>query len=139
MRTLFLLMFFVSISVTTLAQRKSETVNPIVGSWKFTSQSAVNDFQKVFRNSGNYQTQYFTFDADHQFKHDFLDKDNNLIKSMKGKWKFSGSKIKIEYADVDYKLAMDYFYIGSDLVLGQNFNNVVFEKSNVDFQNVALK
>jgi hypothetical protein len=139
MRTLFLLMYFATISVTTLANRKNETENPIVGSWKFTSQSTVNDFQKVFGSSGNYQTQYFTFDANHQFKHDFLDKDNNFIKSMKGKWKFAGNKIIIEYSNVDYKLAMSYFYIGTDLVLGQNFNIVVFEKSNIDFQNVALK
>lgn len=139
MRTLFLLIYFVTISVTTIAQKKYETENPIVGSWKFTSQSAVNDFQKVFRNSANCQTQYFTFDTDHHFKHDFLDKDNNLIKSMKGKWKFSGNKIKIEYSDVDYKLAVEYFYIGSDLVLGKNFNIVVFEKSTIDFQNVATR
>ena len=57
---------------------------------------------------------------------------------MKGKWRFSGNKIIIEYSDVDFQLAMNYFYIGTDLVLGQNFNNVVFEKSNIDFQNVAI-
>ena len=69
----------------------------------------------------------------------FIDLPTNYEKILTDNNFNNEYKIKIEYKDVDYKLAMDYFYIGSDLILGQNFNNVVFEKSNVDFQNVALK
>ena len=61
------------------------------------------------------------------------------IKSMKGKWKLTGDKISIIYNDIDYIVYSEYFYIGKDLVLGKNFNHVVFTRENVDFLDVAAK
>lgn len=139
MKKTFFLMCFVAVTVTALAQRKNETKNPIVGSWKFSNQSKVNDFQKVFDNKKkDYQTEYFIFSADHTFTHEFIDKDDKLVKTLKGKWKSAGDKIKIDYSEVDYTLSLDYFFIDKDLVLGQNFNHVIFTKGDVDY-NMAMK
>ena len=138
-KTLFL-MCLVAVFVTALAQRKNETKTPIIGSWKFSNQSKVNDFQKIFENkqSLDYQTEYFTFEPNHTFKHEFISKDDKLIRTLKGKWKSVGNKIKIEYSDIDYALTLDYFFLDQDLVLGQNFNHVIFTKGDVDY-NMAMK
>ncbi len=131
-------MCFVAVAVTALAQRKDETKNPFIGSWKFSKQSVVNDFQKVF-NSLDYQTEYFTFAQDHTFSHQFIDKEGNLVKSMQGKWKSNGDKINIHYSGIDFTLTISYFFLDNDLVLGQNFSHVIFTKDNVDFVNTAMK
>jgi hypothetical protein len=133
-------MCFVAVTVTALAQRKNETKNPIVGSWKFSKQSKLNDFQKVFedKQQRDYKTEYFTFESNHTFTHEFIDKDDKLIRTLKGKWKASGDKIKIVYSDVDYALSLDFFFIDKDLVLGQNFNHVIFTRGDTDY-NMAMK
>jgi hypothetical protein len=61
-----------------------------------------------------------------------------LIRTLKGKWKASGDKIKIVYSDVDYALSLDFFFIDKDLVLGQNFNHVIFTRGDTDY-NMAMK
>mgnify|MGYP000977468026 CR=1 FL=1 len=139
MKTIFTLISFLTITFTAVAEQKNETQNPIVGTWKFSSQSAINDFQKVFANQNNYKTEFFMFEPNKTFKHDFVDNAGNLVKTLKGKWKLIGDKIKIAYSDIDYTITLGYFYIGKDLILGQNFNHVVFTKENIDFQNVAAK
>lgn len=139
MKTLLLLICFLTTAITASANQKNETQNPIIGTWKFSSQSAINDFQKVFNNQNDYQSEYFMFEPNKSFKHDFVDNAGNLVKTLKGKWKFMGDKIRIEYSDIDYTMTMGYFYIGTDLILGQNFNHVIFTKENIDFQPVAAK
>ena len=123
-----------------IAQKNKDTKSPIIGSWKFSNQSKLNDFQKVFENKkqNDFKSEYFTFEANHSFKHEFIDKDDNLVKTLKGKWKAVGNKIKIEYSDIDYTLTVDYFFIDKDLVLGQNFNHVIFTQDNFFNNNVAL-
>jgi hypothetical protein len=139
MKKVLFVMCLVVITITALAGTKNETQNPIVGTWKFSSQSAINDFQKVFNNKNDYKTEFFMFESDKTFKHDFVNKSGNLVKTMKGKWKLVGNKINIVYSDIEYSMTLEYFYIGKDLILGQNFNHVVFTKENADFQNMAAK
>lgn len=139
MKTILLLICFLTIAITGLAEQKKESTNPIVGTWKFSSQSAINDFQKVFNNQNDYKNEYFMFEPNKSFKHDFVNDAGILVKTLKGKWKLVGDKIRIEYSDIDYSITISYFYIGTDLVLGQNFNHVIFTKENIDFQNVVAK
>ncbi len=139
MKTILLLICLIAATITALASQKKESTNPIVGTWKFSSQSAINDFQKVFKNDHDYQTELFVFEPNHAFNHHFVNKVGNLVKTLKGKWKLIGDKIKIEYSTIDYSMTIGYFYIGTDLILGQNFNHVIFTKENLDFQNVAAK
>ena len=140
MKTTFFLMFTVALSVTTLAQRKNETKNPIIGSWKFSNQSVINDFQKAFENKQyrDCKTEYFTFAPNHSFKHNFIDKDGLPIKTLTGKWKSIGSKIKIDYTEIDFSFITSYFFLDQDLVLGQNFSHVIFTRDDLEY-NVALK
>lgn len=137
--TFFLLML--AISLTTLAQRKNQSINPIVGSWKISNQSKMNDFQKVFdqNQSGNIQTELLTFEFNNKFKHEFMDGNGNVLKTLKGKWKAAGSKIKIDYSDIEYNLTVDYFFLEKDLVLGQNFNHVIFTKDELDNIKTTMK
>lgn len=138
MKKAFFLMCFVAAVVTALAQRKNETKDPFIGTWKFSNKSAVNDFQKVFQDKRDYPSEYFTFESNHTFIHEFYDKKNNLVKALKGKWKSVNDKISISYTDIDFNLITTYFFIGKDLVLGQNFSHVIFSREAPDY-NVALK
>ncbi len=133
-----LLICFVLFNLTTWA-RKNEAANQIIGTWKFTSHTKVNEFQKVFSNESSYISEGFTFEPNHTFTHEFIGENGNLVKVLKGKWKFAGDKISIIYSDIDYSLTTTYFYIDKDLVLGQNFSHVILTKENTDFQNVASK
>ena len=56
----------------------------------------------------------------------------------KGKWKIVDDKIKITYADIDFQLMLSYFFIDKDLVLGQNFNHVIFTKDANGMENINL-
>ena len=134
-------MIFVAIYVTTLAQRKDETKNQIVGTWKYVTQSDVNDFQKVKIDvpKQDYQTELFVFESNNHFKHEFIDAKGNIVKILKGKWKTTLDKIKISYTDIDYTLNLDYFFLDKDLVLGKNFSHVIFTMDNVSDKNIALK
>ena len=139
MKKAFFLMCFVAVSVTALAQRKNETKNPLLGSWKFSNQTEINDFQKVLKYKRNYPTEYFIFESNHDFKHDFYDQKNNLAKTLKGKWKSQDDNITIIYSDIKFSFVTSYFFIDKDLVLGQNFNHVIFTKEKADDINVAMK
>jgi hypothetical protein len=77
-----------------MAQRNSERKNEIIGTWKFSCQSAINDFQKIFNQKGDFRTEYFTFSTNHSFIHEFADKDENLIKTLTGNGNFQVQKSK---------------------------------------------
>ncbi|MCC6515402.1 MAG: lipocalin family protein [Chitinophagales bacterium] len=140
MKKAFFLMCLVAISVTALAQRKSETKNPLIGTWKFTNQTKVNEFQKVFQNKNDFPIEYFTFNANQTFKHEFLDADEHIVKVLTGKWKKgSNSSITIYYKDIEFELNTAYFFIDKDLVLGQNFSHVIFSKQDMFDKNIAMK
>lgn len=138
MKKAFFLMCIVAVSVTALAQRKSETKNPIIGTWKFSNQTEVNDFQKINKYKRFYPTEYFTFEANHEFKHEFYDQKNNLAKTLKGKWKTQDDKINLIYTDINYDLSTSYFFIDKDLVLGKLLNHVIFTRDFSDY-NVVMK
>lgn len=134
MKTLFFLVCLTLANLTAVSRPANQPMNQIIGTWKFSSQSKINDFQKVFINQPEYQTELFTFKPNHTFVHEFADENGNAIKSMKGKWKLVGEKIRITYTGIDYIVSSEYFYIGTDLVLGKNFNHIVFTRENADFQ-----
>ena len=138
MKTLFFWVCLTIANLTAVSKPANQPMNQIIGTWKFSSQSKINDFQKVFTNQPEYQTEFFTFNPNHTFIHEFADENGIAIKSMKGKWKLMGDKISIIYNDIDYIVYSEYFYIGKDLVLGKNFNHIVFTRENVDFLDVAV-
>ena len=137
MKTLFFWVCLTIANLTAVSKPANQPMNQIIGTWKFSSQSKINDFQKVFTNQPEYQTEFFTFNPNHTFVHEFTDENGNAIKSMNGKWKLMGDKISIIYNDIDYIVYSEYFYIGKDLVLGKNFNHIVFTRENIDFLDVA--
>lgn len=140
MKNLLLILLLLSTIGSAIAKKDKRNKEPFVGSWKFTNQSIKNDFQEVFANKQlNCTDEYFTFKPDATFKHEFFDKKGNLLKSLKGKWKSLGDKIKIEYSDINFGLIISYFFLDNDLVLGQNFNHIIFTRNKADFQNLALK
>ena len=123
-----------------MAKKDKKIKDPFIGSWKFTNESIKNDFQEVFANKQHScADEYFTFEPNSTFTHEFFDKKGNLIKSLKGKWKSLGDKIKIDYSDINFNLIIRFFFLDNDFVLGQNFHNIIFTKNNADFQNLALK
>lgn len=140
MKNTLTLLLFLMIFGNAVAQKNKEAKSPLIGSWKFSNQSKLNDFQKIFENEQqrSFKTEYFTFASNHTFVHEFIDKDDNLVKSLKGKWKSVGNKIKIEYSDIAYALTLDYFFLDKDLVLGQNFNHIIFTQGNPE-RNLVMK
>jgi hypothetical protein len=117
-----------SVSITSLAQ-KNKLTSPLIGTWKYTTQSAHNELQTVLNMvNKEYAHEYFVFDYSNKFRHEFTDANGTIIKVLKGKWKIAGDKIRIEYTDIDYSLSVSYFFIDKDLVLGQNFSHVIFTR-----------
>lgn len=141
MKTTFLFLMLISLSTITLAQKKNETSKPFVGTWKFSRQSAINDFQKAFENSQTLKAtyEYLNFEANGKIKHLFVNNENVVIKTLEGKWKEQNGKIKITYNDFDINLSVDFFFLGDDLVLGQNFNHVIFSKENLIDNSITMK
>lgn len=90
----------------------------------------VNDFQHISRMTSNivHSSECFVFEANHVFKHNFLNDKGVVVKSFKGKWKIMDGKINITYTDIDFKLQLNYFFLDKDLVLGQHFNHIIFTK-----------
>ncbi len=119
--------------------KKSKPINPIFGTWKYTNSSAVNDFQQISNLSSNNErtTEYLVFYPNNEFKHDFINDKGQVIKSLKGKWKIADDKIRIIYSDIDFQLSLNYFFLDKDLVLGQNFNHIIFSKDAMDDNNLA--
>ena len=126
---------------SSLAQKQKETNNPIIGTWKYTNHSIKNDFQQVLSATSrkDYENEYFIFASNNKFRHEFVDRDGNVVKVLHGKWKTFGEKINIDYSDIDYTVNSGYFFIDKDLVLGQNFNHVIFTKNEFDERNIAQK
>jgi hypothetical protein len=110
--------------------KKNKTADPICGAWKYYNGSVINDFQRITKQnaSNTFASEYFVFNKNNEFKHEFLNNENQIVKTLIGKWKAEDGKIKISYADIDFQLSINYFFIDKDLVLGQNFNHVVLTK-----------
>lgn len=139
--TLFLLCLTV-FSAMAQAQRKTENNNPLIGSWMFTKQSKTSELQKLYNKNikQDYQFEYFVFEDNNKFRHEFVDTDGNKVKVLKGKWKITGeNKVRIQYSDIDYELNTSFFFLDQNLVLGQHFNHVIFSRDMLDNRNIALK
>lgn len=136
-----LLALFAVISLTTFAQRKENANSPLNGSWKYSRQSVKNDFQFVgnSKTAVQHATEELIFEGKNQFRHEFLDKDGFVVKVLKGKYSIQNDKVKIVYADIKYELTVDYFFIGDELVLGNNFQHIILSKQDLNAGNVALK
>lgn len=115
--------------------------NMITGAWKYSNQSAINDFKQILNSipNGEYAEEYFVFEDNNKFMHQFVDKTGRVIKTLTGKWKTNGDKIAISYSDVDYTVKVNYFFLDKDLVLGQDFNHVIFTRGSLQSQNFAQK
>lgn len=133
-KLLLIIAIFTTITASTFGTETAETKKTqLVGSWKYSTQSTVNDFQKITNTVAkeDYIAEYFIFEANNKFKHQFVSKSGDIVKSLKGKWKLVNNKVKIQYAVFNYSLTLDYFFLGQDLVLGQNFNHIIFSKDDV--------
>lgn len=121
--------------------QKNKSANPVEGTWKYTRQSAANEFRQVLDilPIKEYSSEYFVFDPNHKFKHEFMNENGIVVKTLRGNWKTNGDKIRIVYTDIKYTLNVDYFFLDKDLVLGQNFNHVIFTKNNMAEERIALK
>jgi hypothetical protein len=141
MKKLLFLMLFLALAGNSLAKKDRNLNNPVLGTWKFYNQSVKNDLQPVKSMLGlNYKSEVFIFETDNQFRHEFLNAEGETLKTLHGKWKSSADKIKISYTDINFKLEINYFFIDQDLVLGQNFNHVIFTKyTETDNRNLTLK
>lgn len=139
-KVLFLLLLAAVIS-NAIAQKNGSSINPILGTWKFAKHSAVNEFQNVqsAANAEIIKEEYFIFLDKNKFQHQFINDKGIVVKTLTGTWKADKSKIKIDYKELDYNLSVDYFFIGTDLVLGQNFSHVIFTKDNLNDQNITMK
>lgn len=130
MKTLLLILVLFA-STNLPAMKNNERTNPIIGTWKYKNQSIKNDFQFVLNTKGLQTfTESFIFEPNHKFRHEFMNDKGEIIKVLNGQWKTVGEKIKITYNTINYVVAVDYFFLDNDLVLGQNFNHVIFSKEN---------
>lgn len=139
MKTIVFLVLFTILSLPSFSKKNIQPVNRIIGTWKFSKQTQYNDLQHIPNNDMGFQTEFFTFEPNHRFTHEFTGEIGQTVRLLKGNWKFEGDKLRIDYSGIHYSLTTDYFYIDSDLVLGKNFNHVIFTRYNVDFMDIAAK
>jgi hypothetical protein len=143
MKTLIILFLSVAFTGNGWAFNKGKSASPIVGSWKYDRQSEVNDFQPVLNTEQKTTvSEYFVFEQNNRFRHVFMDEKGNIIKQLSGKWKVLGDKVTISYNELNYTVNVDYFFLDKDLVLGQNFNHVIFKREDnilQDAYNTAMK
>ncbi len=139
MKKVLLLSLFLALAGSGYA-KKDKTNCAITGTWKYSNSSAINDFQRISNlTSTSYSSEYLVFNDKNEFRHEFFDANGLNTKTLKGKWKLYGDKIKISYTDIDFELLVDYFFIDNDLVLGKNLNHIIFTKDAVIENNLALK
>lgn len=132
-------MIFLAVAGSSFARKPK--VSPIMGTWKYTNQSTHNELQKMMSLMPDivYKNEYFIFSMDNKFRHEFRDKDDRLLRTLTGKWKIVGEKINIDYTEVKFSVTVNYFFLDNDLVLGQNFNHVIFTRDEQNTENIALK
>ena len=139
MKRVLLIVAFLAIAIGGYA-KKNKAPNPVCGSWKYSNASSINDFQRISNQSPYKEasTEYLVFFENNEFRHDFINAKKQVYKCLKGKWKIVDDKIIITYADIDFQLMLSYFFIDKDLVLGQNFNHVIFTKDANGMENINL-
>jgi hypothetical protein len=142
MKKLLFLLSLLAMTVSTFAQGRNETKASLMGTWKFSKKTVINDYEMVFKNIQTYQSEYYTFEPNNIFTHDFFDKEGNLIRTLTGHWKSNKDKINLKYDEVAFNIKLDYHFtdIGNDLVFGQDFNHVILTKAVIlsESENVAL-
>ena len=140
MKQSFTLFFFFTILNFTFAKNTDLSIDPILGSWKYTTQSSTNDFQLVLSaGSKAYCTEYFVFGQHNKFSHQFVNDKGIVVKTLTGKWKTNGDRLDMAYSEIKYNIHVQYFYLDKDLVLGQNFNHAIFTKGiNVPIEKMVV-
>ncbi|MBK9328232.1 MAG: hypothetical protein IPM95_02730 [Sphingobacteriales bacterium] len=139
MKKVLLISLFLALAGSGYA-KKDKTNCAITGTWKYSNSSAINDFQRISNlRTANYTSEYLVFNDRNEFKHEFVDENGLNTRTLKGKWKIFGTKIKISYTDIDFELLVDYFFMDNDLVLGKNLNHIIFTKDAFVENNLALK
>ena len=140
MKNIFYILFILVISNNNSFAKKTKTIqHPIVGTWKYSNKTSVNEFEKL-QNATTKQTittEYFMFNSDKNFNHYFIGENDVIVKSLCGSWKLVDNKIQIKYNDVKFELLTDFFFIGNDLILGKTFNHIVFTTAN-NLDNIAM-
>ena len=139
MKKVLLIVAILAIAIGCYA-KKNKAPSPVCGSWKYSNSSAINDFQRISNQNTSKEstTEYLVFYENKEFRHEFLNANHKIYKCLTGKWKIIDDKIKITYADIDFKLILNYFFIDKDLVLGQNFSHVIFTKDATAIENLNL-
>ena len=94
-------------------KKNANNNSPVLGTWKFTKKSAINEFQQVqtINKAEAIKDEYFIFLDKNKFQHLFVNEKGIVVKTLKGTWKTDNSKIKI----------------------------VIFTKDNLNDQNVTMK
>jgi hypothetical protein len=141
MKNTIAIFFILLVSMNLSFAKKNKSIaHPIVGAWKYINKTSVSEFDKItYKNTSEIVTaEYFKFDADNHFCHYFLNNNGEVVKSMSGSWKMMDNKIQIKYKDIKFTLLTDFFFIGTDLILGKNFNHVVFTSVNKTLDNLAM-
>ncbi|HNF48010.1 MAG TPA: hypothetical protein PKO18_00910 [Chitinophagales bacterium] len=115
---------------------KKAISSPVIGSWKHYNSAMLtkNNLGYKSRPELNYSKEEFTFYDNATFKHDFINEDGILIKSLKGKWSATNNKIDLVYDNLAYNLSTNYFFIGDELVIGQAFNHIILQKEDKQSQ-----
>ena len=132
---------FLAILTSTFSKNRKESNSPLIGTWKYTAHSVENNFQYIFNSvcKQSYSTEFFIFENNNVFRHEFINNLGNVVKILKGKWKSINDKVTITYSDVKFSISVDYFFLDKDLVLGRDFNHVIFSRSTIDLENIAMK
>ena len=65
MKNLLIILSFLTMIGNAMAKKEKELKAPFIGSWKFTNQTVVNDFQKVkqYKLQNQYESEYFIFES----------------------------------------------------------------------------
>ena len=71
------LLFFILFAATignTFAKKNANNNSPVLGTWKFTKKSAINEFQQVqlMNKNETVKEEFFVFSAKNKFQHQFI-------------------------------------------------------------------
>lgn len=117
---------------------KPKLNSTLSGTWNYINATKEIDFadSKIFEMAAKEQ---FVFNENKKFIHNFLDKNNNIIKTLSGTYSINNDEIIIKYKDVDYSFKTSFFFIGNDLVFGSALSHLIFTKDASDANDLANK
>ncbi len=134
MKNILFLTCLTAISISTFGLDKYDYQTPLMGTWKFSKKTVINDYEQIFKSIQEYQSEYYTFEADNVFTHEFFNKEGDIVKTLTGRWKSKNDEIRLKYEDVSFNIILDYHFTNKDLVFGNDLNHVILTKSLIDFK-----